>query len=274
MLNMETIALIFVGILVFLCIVYFLGSFAIRRRIRAGASLSDVKDEMEIRKSVFTIVGGASLLIGATYSFYEYRLKLRAEDRLLLSGALGQLIDVKSQQPEISAAALLQLDRLGASNAEERPALVQIVNGYLSERAKKPVQAHESGSARTDIQMAIYVLSHLLNGDPKLGELVLLRQVDLRHVRLESPKFVGVKFIDVDFGGANLGGADLSGSDLTHSSFKDSFLKGARVDGANLDFSQFGGAAVDEVNFCQVLSRKDVRLEDVQSMEGTKCITP
>lgn len=56
--------------------------------------------------------GGVSIIFGAAYSFYEYGLKVRAEDRQILYGALGQLIEVDDKRPEISAAALLQLDRL------------------------------------------------------------------------------------------------------------------------------------------------------------------
>ena len=112
MLDIYTLLILIAAIVGFLVAGNAIASQAIRKRRAAGETLSQIKEEFEIRKNMFAIIGGVSIIFGAAYSFYEYGLKVRAEDRQILYGALGQLIEVDDKRPEISAAALLQLDRL------------------------------------------------------------------------------------------------------------------------------------------------------------------
>lgn len=273
--DITGLAYVLIAIVLFLAFGNLIASFLISRRLKSGADLSNIKDEFEIRKNIFTIIAGVSLVTGAVFSFYEFGLKTRAEDRQVLYGALGQLIEIDDKHPDISAAALLQLDRLGASSENERPALVQIVSAYLNERAEIPVKAHSDGRiARADIQMAAYVLSSLLATDPALGRLVQLNSVDLRHVRLDRASFFGVEFIGVDLRGAELSNADFSNSDLTGSVFTDANLSNARFTNAILDQAEFEGATVDNVDFCHAESRVKTTLTNFQSSRGAACITP
>lgn len=270
--EIHSLFLLLIAVVLFLVVGNVLASHMIKKREAAGRTLSQIGEEFEIRKSIFTIIGGVSFLFGAIFSFYEFGLKLRAEDRQTLYGALSQLIQVEGKRPEISAAALLQLDRLGASSDAERPALVQIVSAYLNERAKKPVSAHHDAiTARADIQMAVYVLSRLLNGDPELGQLVELKELDFRLIRIENLKLVNIRMLGIDFRGAKLSGADLTGSNLTGSLLKDTVLKNVIFKNSILDLVKFEGSDVSSTNFCNVQSKKHVKFENLRNDESTKC---
>lgn len=152
---------------------------------------------------------------------------------------------------------------------------MQIVTAYLNERARKPVTAHDSATtARPDIQMGVYVLSRLLDGEQKLGGLVHLKEIDLRHIQVDEAQLINTKFLGVDFGRATLSRADFSGSDLTASEFKEADLPNADFTGTTLDFVNFEGADLSAANFCGVRSRRDIRLENVRADAGARCLHP
>jgi amino acid transporter len=90
-------------------IVWGLSSVALRSQLKRGLTLSDAKDEMEIRKAFFTIVGMVSIVITIAFTASEVSVAVRAENREQLYAALGQLAESNAQNPEVSAAALLQL---------------------------------------------------------------------------------------------------------------------------------------------------------------------
>ena len=271
--DIYTLLLLFVAIITFLVGGNSIANKAIKKRQAAGKTLSEIEKEFEIKKTVFTIISGVAFIFGATYSLYEFGLKVRTEDRQLLYGALGQLIKVDDTRPEISAAALLQLDRLGASSDAERPALVQIVTAYLNERARKPVTEHDDAiTARPDIQMAIYGLSRLLDSDPNLGELVHLKEIDLRYVRIDKATLVNVKMIGVDFRSASIVSADFSGSDLTASLFKEAVLVDSNFSNATLYKVNFEGSDISSADFCNAKQFDNARFENVRAKAGAKCL--
>ena len=264
-----------IAVIAFLVVGNFIATTIIRKRESTGKSLSEVKEEFEIRKSVFAIIGGVSILFGGAFSFYEFGLKIRVEERQALYSALGQLVAVDDKRPEISAAALLQLERLGATSDLERPALIQIVTAYLNERAKKPVSHHEKATtARPDIQMAIYVLSKLLNGDRSLGQLALLKEVDLRHVRVDRVQLLNVKLLGVDFRHASMRNANFAESVLTGSQFDEAVMVNVDVTDTTLDHANFTGADVSDVDFCVTKSRTDTNLSNLGKYGGARCVTP
>ncbi|WP_293573640.1 hypothetical protein [Phaeobacter sp.] len=125
--DFPTWLLIIIGICL-IVLVWVLSSVALRSQLKRGLTLSDAKDEMEIRKAFFTIVGMVSIVITIAFTASEVSVAVRAENREQLYAALGQLAESNAQSPEVSAAALLQLGKLGAHSPDDLPALVRVVN--------------------------------------------------------------------------------------------------------------------------------------------------
>ncbi|MEP4125329.1 MAG: pentapeptide repeat-containing protein [Lentilitoribacter sp.] len=263
----------FASIALFMAVGFALSEFFMFSGRKAGKSIEDVKNMMEIRKSTFTILGAVSILFTVAFSLSELGLKNRAEDRQLLYSALGQLVAVDDERPEISAAALLQLGRLGNLADVERPALARIVAAYVNENAKRSDNVHDQmSSARADIQVALLVLSELIANDAKIGELVELRSVDLAFVQMQKFQFPGVAIIDSDFRKANLSDTAFVGATLTSSVFEGAVLKNMNVSDATLDFIGLQDADVRSVNFCVAASSHQMKISQVGLSEGAQCL--
>lgn len=269
---MPTFAWLALTVSVLLVSGHLIGSQLLKFRKRDGFSITEIKDEIEIRKNIYVILGGGSFIITAIFSLNEMQLKYRSEDRSALYNALSQLVAVDQNRPEISAAALLQLGRLGALSVSERPSLVQIVSAYLNERGNKSIKEHKRGGARADIQVALSVLSELIAIDENLGSLVVLRDVDLRFVRLERAALRNTTFSQVDFSQAYLQGADFSGARIDTTLFNDATVIGAVFASASIDKSEFVGADVKGANFCGVRSHIGARFESVKNGGDARCL--
>lgn len=244
----------------------------IKHGYAAGKPSTQIKDEADIAKSVFSIFGVIAAVFTLGFTLSEFALKQRVEDRQQLYGALGQLVEVDENRPEISAAAILQLGRLGEHSREEAPALIRIVAAYINENARQPVAYHEKhSSTRPDIQMAAYVLSNLIGGDEKLGELVTLRSVDLRHLVLNNATLPGIRMRNADISGASLKYSDLKNSSLVDLKMEDGDFSDVALSGAVIQFFEFQRANVEGTSFCSSKSSIDINLNGQPFVRKERC---
>jgi hypothetical protein len=249
--DIPTWLLMFIGI-VLVSLVWFLSSVALRSQLKRGLSLSDAKDEMEIRKAFFTIVGMVSIVVTIAFTASEVSVAVRAENREQLYAALGQLAESDAQNPEVSAAALLQLGKLGATSPDDLPALVRVVNAYLTANAQFPVAEHDGGDVtRPDIEVAMLVLSDLVTEQPDLGSLVRLKSLDLRFLRAADLFLPQARLIDVNLTGATLRGADFSRGELVNVNIENGNFSEVNVTGATLRGLSIDGTPHLETNFCE-----------------------
>lgn len=243
--------LILIGIAL-VALVWSLSSLVLRHQLKKGLTLTQAKDEMEVRKAFFTIVGMVSIVITIAFAAAEISISVRAENREHLYAALGQLAVSDGQHPEVSAAALLQLGKLGASSPDDLPALVRVVNAYLTANAKFPVPEHDASDVtRPDIEVAVLVLSDLVSGRSDLGSLVRLKELDLRYLRANGISLPHARLIDVDLTGASLKGADFSYGSLVGVRIENGNFFSVDVTGATLRNFMIDGTPHSDTNFCQ-----------------------
>ena len=227
---------------------------------------------MEIRKSVFTVMGAITVVTTILLGANEFRLKARAEDRQLFYASLGQLAGGTQVRPDIATAALLQLKRLGDYSQGERPMLASIVSAYLNETARYPVSYYErSGMARPDIQISLQILSDLISDDPAIGQLVTLREVDLRHVQLRDADLSGVIIRGSHFAGASIVDSNLSNCDLTGSKLVQARFVGTTFADCSLDLADFSFSDVRLASFCGKTSFRSANFRQAINLEQTKC---
>lgn len=258
---------------IFVVCILFVSNVYIKSRRISGLDTAEIRNEVAVFKDIFSIFGIVSILLGGGYWLAEFSLKQKAEDRQVLYGALGQLIEADDKRPEISAAALLQFVRIAERSTDDRAALIRIVAAYVNEKAQYPLEDHnELSVARADIQVAMYVISKLLDGNEELGKLVVLNNIDLRLVDMSGLKFANVTIANSYFIKSRLQGTDFSKATLTGSSFNDAYLSGALLSQANIDLTKFEGADVSLVDFCAVSSRTNARLENLGDAEGALCL--
>lgn len=226
---------------------------------RAGKTSTQIKDETDVAKSVFGMIGAVAIVFTLGFSFSEFALKERAEDRQQLYGALGQLVAVDAERPEISAAALLQLARLGEHTPEEIPALLRILTAYINENARSPVTHHdEHTAARPDLQIGMFVLSELIGENKAHGSLVFLNRVDLRYVSLRNSSFPGVRLQEVDLSNASFQGASLKDATLVDVKMEDGDFSGVQLDGAVLEIVEFQRTDLEKTDFCGAAKLSEV----------------
>ena len=206
---------------------------------------------MEIRKAFFTIVGMIGLVITVAFTASEVSVAIRAENREQLYAALGQLAESEASSPEVSAAALLQLGKLGEASSDDLPALVRVVNAYLTANAQSPVAEHEgSGVTRPDIEVAMLVLSGLVAQDPSLGSLVRLKGLDLRYLRAADLFLPEARLIEVDLSGATLRGAVLTEGEIVNVTVENGDFSGVELNGTTLRGLMLDGTPHSETDFC------------------------
>ena len=228
-----------------------ISSFVLSMQRRRGLSLSDAKDEMEIRKAFFTIVGMIGIFVTVAFTASEVSVAIRAENREQLYAALGQLAESNASSPEVSAAALLQLRKLGEASPDDLPALVRVVNAYLTANAQSPVADHNvSDVTRPDIEVAMLVLSGLVAEDPKLGSLVRLKGLDLRFLRGADLFLPQARLIEVDLSGATLQRADFSEAEFVNVKIENGNFSGVAVNGATLRGLILDGTPHSGTDFC------------------------
>ena len=248
--DFPTWLLIIIGIAL-VALVWILSSVALKKQLKRGLTLSDAKDEMEIRRAFFTIVGMVSIVITIAFTASEVSVAVRAENREQLYAALGQLAESNAQSPEVSAAALLQLGKLGADSPDDLPALVRVVNAYLTANAQIPVAEHEDGDVTMpDIEVAMLVLSDLVKEQPDLGSLVRLKNLDLRFLRATGLFLPQARLIDVDLTGATLSGADFSDGEFVGVTIENGNFSGVNLTGSSLRNFKIDGTPHSATDFC------------------------
>ncbi|NOD93853.1 hypothetical protein GS636_13765 [Ruegeria sp. HKCCD4884] len=226
---------------------------------RAGKTSTQIKDETDVAKSVFGMLGAVAVVFTLGFSLNEFALKERAEDRQQLYGALGQLVAVDAKRPEISAAAILQLARLGEHAPDEVPALLRILTAYINENARAPVVYHDDhNAARPDLQIAMFAISELIGNNEALGSLVILKDVDLRYVSLEKSNFPNIRMQSVDLSYASFQEAVLINSVLTGVRMEGGVFTGVHLDGAKLDFVEFQNTNLAKEDFCDAVRLNSV----------------
>lgn len=253
--------------------VWFLSTLALRSQLKKGLTLSEAKDEMEIRKAFFTIVGMVSIVITIAFAASEVSVAVRAENREQLYAALGQLAESSAKSPEVSSAALLQLGKLGAASPDDLPALVRVVNAYLTANAKDPVAEHEGNDVtRPDIEVAILVLSNLVKEQPDLGSLVRLKGLDLRYLRGNNLFLPKARLIEVNLGGATLRGANFSHSEFVDVTIETGNFSEVNVSGAKLKNFTIAGTPHSETNFCaSFVDGRRILVDDVVQFTTKEC---
>ncbi|KZM47732.1 pentapeptide repeat-containing protein [Labrenzia sp. OB1] len=233
-------------------LVWVLSSISLYLQKNRGLSLADAKEEMEVRKAFFTIAGMIGIVVTLAFTASELSVAVRAENREQLYAALGQLAATDAQGPEVSAAALLQLGKLGATSEDDLPALVRVVNAYLAANAKSPVTEHnDSDVTRPDIEVAMSVLSDLVSEKPDLGSLVRLKGLDLRYLRAHELFLPYARLIDVNLSGASLKGAEFSNAEFVSVVIENGNFSEVGLSGSSLRGLVLAGTPYKGTGFCE-----------------------
>lgn len=263
---------VFLATIFFLIIGIFINKLVVARGMRMGRTLADIKDEMEIRKSIYTVLGAVTVVATVILGVNEFRLKGRAEDRQLLYASLGQLAG-NEVRPDIATAALLQLGRLADYSENERSTIIQILSAYLNESAKYPVSYYDSNaSARPDIQIGLQIISDLVSKEESLGRLVSLRGIDLRYIQLDEANLKGVRILNSHFNKSDIINSNFEGCDITRSRLVEASFSGTIFDNCTMSFADFSHTNLGGASFCGNVTSTNAIFLQAKNIKEAKCL--
>lgn len=189
-----------------------------------------------------------------------------------------------SEEINVRFGAIYSLERLMRESAADRDTIVQVLSGFVRQKARKkdaawpplPKVPPKVPPLDTDIQAALTVLGRRADPDAN-GRLIDLSGANLQGADLIDLDFNGARFSSTSLFGARLGagdfeeamfdGADLAWVNGDHASFEHAGFQDARLSEARLPHAALTGVWLDNVDICRTsFSHADLRdasFEDV-----------
>jgi uncharacterized protein YjbI with pentapeptide repeats len=219
---------------------------------------ADVEDNF--RKTVGQLIGGAAVLIGAGFAFFQFLQQQKttqeqqqttrtqqeiAQSQLLLQ----QQAALQQQQAAISNQVSKGFEQLASEKLALRLGGIYALEGAMNTSEQYRVPALEalcafvrentvgktaSEKPATDVQAALTVIGRRIKG-PGV--------VDLANVSIPE-----ANLIDANLRRANLIGADLRRADLSGTDLRTANLRGTNLSGAKLGYANLSGADLSYAN--------------------------
>ncbi len=214
----------------------------------------------EARKTLATILGGITLLIGGYFTWQNLNLAREGQVTDRFSKSIEQIgaIDANGKKRlEIRLGGIHALERIAAESEKDYWPIMEVLCTYVRENAprqreEKGVAASQSpalpNSDRVDIQAILNVLGRRNTKFEKSevriesgGVWVSRERPDLENTDLEGLTIAG-NYTHVDFYQADLKGSHLYDAILVDTSFIGANLQGAELSGTYLRTSNLGSA--------------------------------
>jgi hypothetical protein len=231
-------------------------------KIRDPKARADIEDNF--RKTIGQLLGGAAVLIGAGFAYYQSQVtqqathdQLKATYDQLISQQVAKGFEQLGNKDNI----ILRLGGIyaleGVMNTSEqyhRPVL-ETLCAFVRDNAKTKIDKDKPKGPEvpaTDIQAALTVIGRRTQGPGLVDlsgadlhganlednyhttEMFVWHTIDLTFARLHGADLRGVDLRGADLRGADLSGADLRGANLRDTNLLESSLSGANLSGADL----------------------------------------
>ena len=186
-------------------------------KIRDPKARADLEDNF--RKTIGQLIGGAAVLIGIGFAYYQSQLQ------------------ITSQQVTKGFELLGDKNVMNSSEQYQQPVL-EALSAFVRDGTKARIdKAEGSEPPAIDIQAALTVIGRRAAGPGG---------VDLSHAHLSGADLSNADLHDADLSGAYLTGADLSNADLIRAHLRGAHLSGADLTGADIVQDQLNLACGDE----------------------------
>lgn len=234
------------------------------QKISDPKALADIEDNY--RKTVGQLLGGAAVLVGAGFAYYQFINQQAASHDQLISQQVSKGFELLGQQGDDKL-----VERLGGIYALEgvmntseqyhRPVLEALCAFVrkATEAGAVPARAVQDNSGRpplvakptpempspaTDIQAALTVIGRRGNK----ADVVNLSGVNFPGGNLRWADLSEAELIGVNLSGAVLVGANLSGAWLTEANLIGAVMAGTNLSGAHLGRADLSGAVLIGTN--------------------------
>jgi uncharacterized protein YjbI with pentapeptide repeats len=210
--------------------------------LRPGISPDNPKDcadvEDNFRKTFGQALGGAAVLIGAAFAFFQFQEQQQAAHDLLISNQVSKGFEqFAGANTEMRLGGIYALE--GVMNDKMSPGYHQPVLEALCAFVREETGKTLPEKPATDVQTALTVIGRRTEG---LG-VVDLADVSIPGANLSNQaKLSKAKLSKANLSGATLNGADLTGAILTGANLTSVQLNGAKLSTANLSGATLNGA--------------------------------
>jgi hypothetical protein len=224
----------------------------LRQIIRDPKARADIEDNW--RKTVGQLFGGIAVLLGAGFSYYQFketlnetRLSREASQKssrdLLVSQQVSKGFEqLGSQEVVLRLGGIYALEGVIKVSPEYRRSIVEGLCAFVRERSRTQ---SSSSPIETDVLAAVTVLlRNVTEPDTPLN----LSDVSLPGINLDRPKLS-----TVNLHGANLSGAWLVSADLSKAILDNANLSSATIPDANLSGAFLRNASLSKADLSEVV---------------------
>jgi hypothetical protein len=246
---------------------------SLRLQVRDAKSRADLEDSL--RKSISQVIGGAAVLVGAGFAYYQFlgqqqtsQKQLKASYDQLISQQVSKGFEqLSSDKITMRLGGVYALEGVMNNSEQYHEAVLEALCAFVREGTKplaKPVQGKaskfspgnstpEPSPLSTDIQAALTVIGRRVHTTDTAD----LDGANLHGARLEQANLSQIGLSKTNLSGANLRGAnlmtylgqvDLSGADLFLANLSDSGMHKANMSGAYLQQADLSAAYLQEAN--------------------------
>jgi hypothetical protein len=213
----------------------------LRLKIRDPKARADLEDNF--RKTIGQLIGGAAVLIGTGFAYYQSQLAQQAThdqlkatyDQMISQQVSKGFEQLGSDKIVIRLGGIYALEGVMNTSEQYHQPVLEALCAFVRDNAKAKIDKEktkdkgpESLATATDIQAALTVI-----GRRKAGP----GYVDLAVANLSRAFLNGANLSGAFLSHANLNGAELNVANLT-----DASLSGANLNGANLSYANLSGA--------------------------------
>ena len=233
----------------------------LRLQIHDAKDLADVEDNF--RKTIGQLLGGAAVLIGAGFAYYQsLQAQQATHDQLKatydqIEASKAQLISQQvskgfeqlgdKENVVIRLGGIYALEGVMNTSSQYQEAVLEALCAFVRDGTKAKMDDNvraKSGSPAADIQAALTVIGRRADRDG----VVDLNRADLTGARLIGAELSGADLTGADLTNADMRGAHLSNADLTGANLNGASLNGAHLDGADLTGADLRGARLTGAN--------------------------
>jgi uncharacterized protein YjbI with pentapeptide repeats len=202
-----------------------------------GVQLTDPKDRADVednfRKTISQLLGGAAVLIGAGFAYFQFQQQQTAAHDLLISNQVSKGFEqLGGDKLPVRLGGIYALEGVMNTSEQYHRPVVEALCAFVRESTKDKTG---TASLATDVQAALTVVGRRGEG----GDFIELREAHMSLAVLTGANLESADLISTELSHAYLERADvkdalLIGTDLTSAYLKSADLTYANLAGANL----------------------------------------
>jgi uncharacterized protein YjbI with pentapeptide repeats len=202
---------------------------SLRLQIRDPKARADVEDNF--RKSIGQLLGGAVVLIGAGFAYYQTQLTSKASRDQVISQQVSKGFEqLGSDKIVVRLGGIYALEGVMNISGQYHQPVLEALCAFVRDGTKIDTAP---GSPATDIQASLTVIGRRAAGTGN---------VDLTGAHIPKANLLEADLTGANLTGVNLTGADLTRVRLTRADLTHADLRGARLTGADLTSAYLTGA--------------------------------